>query len=71
MQERGAKEEEVIKTVEVGEKFPARFGRTGFRHNFVFDEMWRGKKYYTKQIEVFAVEEGKDWVAITVLVKYF
>ena len=71
MRERGANEKEVIETVETGERFPARFGRTGFRHNFAFDKIRKGRKYHTKQIEAFAVEEGEDWIVITVLVKYF
>jgi len=36
MEERGATEEEVIKPVEEGKRFPGRFGRTGFRRNFTF-----------------------------------
>ena len=32
--ERGATEEEVVNAVETGEKFSAKFGRTGFRRNF-------------------------------------
>jgi hypothetical protein len=36
MQERGATEEEVTATVEHGERFPAKFGRFGFRRNFPF-----------------------------------
>ena len=47
MQERGASENEVTKTVETGERFPAKFGRSGFRRNFVFDGVWRGKEYKT------------------------
>jgi len=34
--ERGATEQEVAATIEAGEKFPAKFGRTGFRRNFTF-----------------------------------
>jgi hypothetical protein len=52
MQERGASEDEVIETIETGEKFSAKSGRIGFRRNFNFEGMWRGKKYNTKQIEV-------------------
>jgi hypothetical protein len=69
--ERGATPEEVEATVVAGEHFPARFGRTGFRRNFAFGGNWRGKRYRTKQIEAFAVEEEGDWLVITVLVKYF
>ena len=71
LDERGALPEEVAATVESGERFPAKFGRTGFRRNFHFDGTWQGKNYGTKQIEAFAVEEDRDWLVITVIVKYF
>lgn len=69
--ERGASEQEVIKTVEEGESFPAKYGRTGFRRNFSFEGIWRGKYYTTKQIEVFAVKEYKDFIVITLITRYF
>ena len=69
--ERGATEEEVIATVTGGERFPARFERTGFRRNFPFSGRWRGKSYPTKQLEVYAVEEAGTWLVITVLAKFF
>jgi hypothetical protein len=71
MAERGATPEEIEATVTAGERFPARFGRTGFRRNFAFGADWRGRRYRTKQIEAFAVQEDDDWLVITVLVKYF
>lgn len=71
MAERGATEEEVEATVEQGEQFPARFGRTGFRRNFPFDGEWRGRHYSTKQVEAYAVREGGDWLVITVVTRYF
>jgi hypothetical protein len=71
MHERGASEKEAILTIEKGEKFPAKFGRTGFRHNFPFHDSWRGTKYNTKQVEVYAVQEREDWVIITIIAKYF
>ena len=71
MVERGATSEEVEATVAAGERFPARFGRTGFRRNFAFGGDWRGRRYRSKQIEAFAVAEGDDWLVITVLVRYF
>ncbi len=55
--ERGATEAEVLATVQAGERFPARFGRTGFRRNFTFDGVWCGKRYTTKQVEAYAVYE--------------
>ena len=69
--ERGTTEREILATVESGEKFPARFGRTGFRRNFAFAGEWLGRKYSTKQVEAYAVEEEGGWLVISVLVKYF
>jgi hypothetical protein len=70
LSERGATETEVIATVEQGERFSAKFGRTGFRRNFPFSGQWRGKSYRTKQVEAIAVAE-KGWLVITVIVRYF
>jgi len=71
LDERGATEDEVILTIEAGETFPAKFGRTAFRRNFAFGEAWRGKTYGTKQVEVYAVNEGEDWLALTVVTRFF
>ncbi len=69
--ERGATEAEVMATVDGGERLPARFGRTCFRRNFPFNEEWRGRRFATKQVEVYAVEEPGGWLAITAIVRYF
>ena len=58
-------------TVESGERFPAKFGRSGFRRNFSFEGTWRGRFYGTKQVEAYAVKTGSGWLVITVIVKYF
>ena len=71
MQERGASEEDVESTLREGERFPVKFGRQGFRRNFPFDAEWQGHRYATKQVEVIAVYEDGDWLAISVIVKYF
>jgi len=71
MGERGAKEYEVISTIKQGERFSAKFGRTGFRRNFPFYDKWCGKYYRTKQVEIYAVQEGADWLVITVITRYF
>jgi len=72
MAERGATETEVRATVEHGEQYPVRFGRSGFRRNFALEEEWRSKYYRTKQLEVIAVaEDGELWLALTVIVRYF
>ena len=71
MKERGATEDEVETTVKQGEQFPTKFNRTGFRRNFPFNNMWRGKYYENKQIEVYAVSEGDDWLVISLITRYF
>jgi hypothetical protein len=72
MEERGATEDEVRATVELGERFPAKFGRVGFRRNFAFDRVWRSRSYPTKQVEVYAVEERpQEWLVITIITRYF
>ena len=71
IQERGATEQEVIATIEHGEQFPVKYGRTGFRRNFPQIGQWGRKSYSNKQIEVIAVRDDEDWTVITVIVKYF
>lgn len=70
MLERGATEAEVIATIEKGETFPAKFGRTGFRRNFAVQGSRRGRVYHNKQIEAYAVEED-GWLVLTVIVKFY
>jgi hypothetical protein len=70
MTERGAMEAEITATVEHGEQYPAKFGRTGFRRNFTYEREWRGQFYRTKQLEVIAVPED-GWLVLTVIVRYF
>jgi hypothetical protein len=71
MLERGATEDEVRAAVEFGEQFSAQYGRTGFRRNFSFEGVWRGKYYRTKQVEVYAIHENDGWLVITVITRYF
>ena len=66
----GAAEAEVVATVERGERFAAKFGRVGFRRNFPFEGVWRGRQYATQSIEAYAVQELDTWLVITVAVKY-
>jgi hypothetical protein len=70
LQERGASEEEVVATIAQGERFAAKRGRTGFRCNFPFVGEWDNRRYSTKQVEAYAVEE-EGWLVITVIVKFF
>ena len=69
--ERGATEEEVVATVEYGERFAVKFGRSGFRRNFPYNGLWRGIHYANKQIEAIAVRDRDDLLVITVIVRFY
>jgi hypothetical protein len=69
--ERGATQEEVVATIAEGEQFPAKFGRMGFRRNFAYNQLWRGRFYANKQVEAFAVQEPDGWLVITAIVRFF
>ena len=71
MLERGASEDEVAATIREGERFAAKFGREGFRRNFCFASLRRGRRYHMKQIEVFATWEDGDRLVISVIAKFF
>ncbi len=71
MAQRGATEQEVIVAVEAGERFNAKFDRAGYRRNFPFEKRWRGKRYETKQVEAYAVQQNDDWLVISVITRYF
>jgi hypothetical protein len=71
MKERGALDADIVNAIEKGEKYPAKFNRTGFRRNFINNRKWLGKEYSTKQIEGLAVWENNGWLVITVIVRYF
>lgn len=71
MVERGCNKDEVKATIEKGEQFPAKYGRMGFRRNFPFDSLWRGRRYATKQVEVYAIKEDSVWLFITIIARYF
>ncbi len=61
----------MIAAVESGERFPAKYGRMGFRRNFTCNGEWLGRRYSIKQVEAYAVEEDGKWLIVTVLVKFF
>ncbi len=71
MEERGTTESEVKTVVSIGEKIPAKYGRTGFRLKFPFGSHRNDEFFRFKQVEVYGVDEGTDFVVITVVVKYF
>ena len=60
--------------------FPRLNGASGFRQNsdeadsagnFQHDGMWRGKYFANKQLEVYAIPEGDDWIILTVIARYY
>ncbi len=65
-QECGAMEDEVVTTVEQGKRFSAKQGGNGSYCNFPFNGEWNNRRYSTKQVEAYAVEEEVDWLVITV-----
>jgi len=71
MQQRGAEENEVKKTVTEGIKIPAKYGRAGFKKNFIYNSEWNNKFYKTKQVIVYAEQEIDKLLVITVITKYF
>ena len=71
MAERGTTEQQVRDTIRRGEQFPVQHGRTGFRRNFIFGGVWRGRQYANKQVEAIAVKEDGAWLVITIIVRYF
>ncbi|MEK7560738.1 MAG: hypothetical protein AAB539_02165 [Patescibacteria group bacterium] len=71
IRERGTTATEIIKTVETGERFSAKFGRIGFRKNIASSNMHSNKRYHAKQVEVYGVKTGNDFIVITVIVKHF
>ncbi len=71
MEERGASNEEVRLTIEMGQVSPARFGRQRYGMTFSFRNYWRTQFYKYKHIEAYCVIDGDDIIVVTVVVKYF
>jgi hypothetical protein len=71
MLDRGASKEEVEAAIRSGSREPARKGRSMFRKNFAYNELWRGKHYAIKQVAPIVAEENDRFVVVTVFVYYF
>ena len=50
---------------------PAKEGRTAFRINLKFEQLWKGKYYSTKQVMPIVVERPDRYIVVTVLTYYF
>ena len=71
MRERGARQEETETAILKGEQIPAKKGRKAFRHNFQFNAEWGNKHYAIKQVMPIVVEEGNEYIVVTVYTFYF
>lgn len=68
---RGTTEAEVNDAIRTAPWHRAENGRTECRKDFVFDALWNGRRYATKQVRPIFVEEPDGLVVVTVYVYYF
>ena len=71
MAERGAFEVEVIETIRTGEQVPAKLGRQGFRKNFEYNQVCRGRTFAIKQVLAIVTVEIDAIVVVTIYTFYF
>ena len=71
MQFRGASDQEVTEAVRTASWLSADNGRWECRKDFVFNAIWNGKLYTTKQVRPVFAEEPHEIVVVTVYVYYF
>jgi hypothetical protein len=71
MQFRGATEGEVADTIRTTPWHPAENGRMECRKDFLFEAVWNGRHYATKQVRPVFVEEPNEIGVVTVYVYYF
>lgn len=71
MQERGAREEDVLEALRLGEREPAQRGLVQYRFNVEFKRDWDGRYYGVQQIVPVVDEEIERIVVVTVYTFYF
>jgi len=71
MIERGTTRQEVEAAIRHGRTLPAKAGKTAFRLNLRFEQMWKGKYRGTKQMMPIVAELPDRYVVVTVLTFYF
>lgn len=69
--ERGTNEEEIKQTIVYGEQLPAKQRRLKFIKTFAYNNIWNGRYFNNKKLEVVAVKEDESWIIITVITKFF
>ena len=70
MRERGATEQDVLSTIQSGERSPATHGRTTFRKRFRSITTRGVRIFGGKEILAYAVMEDEVWLVLTVIVTY-
>lgn len=68
---RGTTEEEIKETIRTKPWVPSELGRLECRKDFVYNGIWNGKYYATKQVRPIFVEEEAEIIVVTVYVYYF
>jgi hypothetical protein len=71
MSERGAREEDVLEAVRIGEREPAQRGLFLYRLNLEFHRDWAGRYYGVQQVAPLVAEEPDRLVVVTVFTFYF
>ena len=71
LQFRGTTETEVADAIRTAPWHSAENGRLECRKDFLFDAIWNGRHYATKQVRPVFVEETNEIVVVTVYVYYF
>lgn len=64
--ERGAREEDVLEAIRIGEREPAQRGYFLYRLNLEFNREWDGRFYRMQQVAPIVAEEEDRIVVITV-----
>jgi hypothetical protein len=71
LQFRGTSEQEITEAIEIAPWCEAENGRWECRKDFVFNSIWNGTRYATKQVRPIFVQEEHEIVVVTVYVYYF
>lgn len=71
MRERGAREDDVMEAIRIGEREEAQRGLVQFRLNLEFHREWDGRYYGVQQVLPIVAEEPDRLVVVTVYTFYF
>ena len=71
MLDRGAREEDVLEAIRIGQREPAQRGLSLYRLNVEFQREWDGKHYAVQQVAPIVAEEPDTMVVVTVYTFYF